>query len=807
MFYWQDVKYAVRLLSRNPMFTLLTVIVLAGGLGLSIFTFAFLHTAMLKPLPLPQGEAIVRLIPVAGNTTLGSIDAADLSELRTGITTLTDVGAYTRRELVVGTGEGTRAISATAAEWNIFRASRTEPVIGRGFTADDQIPGAEPVVVLTWKSWQAVFAGDAGIVDSLVRLDGVPTRVIGIMPTGYSFPVATDAYVPIRPDQLTITSPGLDRLLVYARVRAGVDRRQVDAELTGLMRRVQAGRPKVDSRMAIPDGMRAQSFPMAQIGDEGPLVLGVLNALATLILLLACINVTNLLLARANERARETAVRLALGAPRGRLIMQSIWESVLLCLMGGMLATGFAVWLLNAVNTWAQSRLEGNLAFWWVWGYDRSVLFAAAGFVMLAILVLSGVASRQSVNTEINAVLQEGTSRAGSSKEGRIARMLVIAQVVTVSLLLFFGSIAGILTNRVIHADLGYDTHALLSGGFDLPEDRYPTTESRARFFQASVDQLASRAEVDGVVLRSRIAEIADPEGEVLVPGEGGRETRVRGYVYAVLGPLTPLGIALRDGRFFDARDDGAGAPTVLISQAMADLLWPGRSPVGSQIRLPGLADSTRLRTVVGVVGNVLLGNPLSRSRSAVAAYLPLRQTENNGGILLFRHRGSEPAARAAFHEVLGGLDPLIATDVRSFEETLSKMTLIARSVSTLFGGAFAFALLLAASGTYGLMARSIGRRTREIGVRRALGATDRNILVMLLGQGGRQLGIGALIALPFTLAIGWGFSLFFPISLLLSLTTAVLVSLTITVIVLAATWLPTRRAIAIEPRDALWRE
>ncbi len=807
MFYWQDVKYALRLLSRNPGFTLLTVIVLAGGLGLSIFTFSFLHTAMLKPLPLPGGEAIVRLTPTSGGQGLGAIDAADLREIRSGITTLTDLGAYTNREMVVGTGEGTRSISATATEWNIFRASRTAPVMGRGFAVEDQAPGAEPVIVLTWTAWNAVFAGDPAVLHELVRLNGVPTRVIGILPRGYAFPVATDAYVPIRPEVLTITTPGLEQVMAYARVAPGVERRQANAELTGLLRRVQASRPKIESRTPVPDGLTIQSYPMAQIGDEAPLVLTVLNALATLILLLACINVTNLLLARANERARETAVRLALGAPRGRLIMQSIWESVLLCLMGGMLATGLAVWGLEGINTWAQSRLEGNLAFWWVWGYDRSVLLAAGGFVTLAIVVLGGVASRRAVNTEINAVLQEGGSRGGGRKEGRIARLLVVVQVVTVSLLLFFGSIAGMLTYRVVHVNFGYDTRALLSADVDLPADRYPTADSRDRLFHAVLGRMQERAEVNGAVLRTRIAGITDPEGEVLRQGVRGQETRIGAHVYAVLGTLTPMGIALREGRFFDARDDATGARTVLVSQAMADQFWPGRSPVGEQLRMTGQSDSVTPRTVVGVVGNVLLGNPLGPDRSEVAVYLPLAQTASTGAVLLFRHRGSEPAARSALHEVLGDLDPLIATDVRSFEETLSKLTLIARSVSVLFGGAFAFALLLAVSGTYGLMARSIGRRTREIGVRRALGATDRTILVMLLGQGGRQLGVGALIALPFTMAIGWGFSRFFPLSLALSVGTAVAVSASISMIVLAATWLPTRRAIAIEPRDALWRE
>jgi len=208
------------------------------------------------------------------------------------------------------------------------------------------------------------------------------------------------------------------------------------------------------------------------------------------------------------------------------------------------------------------------------------------------------------------------------------------------------------------------------------------------------------------------------------------------------------------------------------------------------------------------VVEDVPLGNPLSRRRSAVAVYVPLRQSGARDAAVTFRHRGSPVAAATAFHETLGGLDPaIVPSNVASFEEVITKMSLVARSVAGLFGVCFGFALLLAASGTYGLMARSIGRRTRDLGVRRALGATDRNIVAMLLRQGSRQLGVGAVFAMPLTLLTAWGFSRYFPIGLGVSAGAALAVSAVVASIVLAATWLPARRAVAVPLRDALGRE
>lgn len=801
-----DIRHAVRLLRKDPLFTVLTVVVLAGGLGVSVFTWSFLYTAMLRPLPVAEGDRVVRVLAVTDGAT-GDVDAADLARIRSAITTLTTVGAFAGQELIVGTGAGTRAIRAAAAEWNVFAVTRTVPALGRGFVAADQAPGAERVVVLSHRTWRVVFGGDSTVLNRNVTLNGVPTRVIGIMPAGFEFPVAEDAWVPMAAEVLATQVTGRASVGVYARLAPGRSASEAEAELSALLVRARRSAPADPDRVD-PTGAAVRSFPMAQIGEEGPLVLAVLNVLAGLILLLACINVTNLLLARANERARETAVRLALGAPRGRLVMQTLWESVILCVLGGMLAAGVAVWGLRVVDTWARTHLEGNLAFWWVWGFDPQVLLATAAFVTLAVLVLGGVASRRAVTTAINAVLVESGTRGGGRREGRAARLLIVAQVATVSVVMFVGCMAAIVAYRVVHVDLGYDTRRVLSVVVEPPADRYPAADARQRFFQRLADQLGSRSEVEGVVLRAPLADAADERGTVAFPDRAATRPAPTAYVIGLLGPLSPLGIGLEEGRFFGTADAADAPSTAIVSRAFARLHWPGRSAIGRHLSLPGLGAGAGERTVVGVVNDVLFGNPLSRDRSAVAVYVPLAQTEARAASVMFRHRGNRVAAHAAFQQTLSGLDPLVVPGtVASFDEMLAKTTALATSVTRLFAVCFAFALLLAVTGVYGLMARSISRRIREIGVRRALGATDRTILLMLLGQGGRQLGVGALVALPLTLLVAGGFSHFFPIALTVSVGTAFLVLGAITVVVLAATWLPTRRAIRVEPRDALWRE
>ena len=369
---------------------------------------------------------------------------------------------------------------------------------------------------------------------------------------------------------------------------------------------------------------------------------------------------------------------------------------------------------------------------------------------------------------------------------------------------------SGVVAYRVAHVDVGYDTRRLLSATVELPRDRYDSVETRRAFYRRLVNEFGHRPSVEGPLLRGSLASISDADGafELGASRRSFDTESPHAYIEASLGPLETLGIALRAGRMFDQRDDERGAPVALVSRALAEQYWPGRSPVGERIRLAtdsGRADS---RLVVGVVSDILMGAPFTRDRSAAAIYLPLAQTGVPRAALLFRHRGDVPASQAALYASLATIDPRLAPpSVQTFEEILAKTALIATSVTKLFAVCFGFALLLSVSGMYGLMARSIGQRTREIGIRRALGATDSVVARLLVGQGGRQLGVGVLIALPLVAAIGLAFATNFPIGWATTVVSGVAVSATIVVVAMLATYVPTRRALAISPREALWRE
>ena len=426
----------------------------------------------------------------------------------------------------------------------------------------------------------------------------------------------------------------------------------------------------------------------------------------------------------------------------------------------------------------------------------------------LTLAVLGGVVAARATNVRINAVLQDSTIRGGGRRQSRVARALVVTQVATVSVLMFFGVMSAIVANRVTDIDLGYDTRNLMATGV-IPPAGYDTPAKRNTFYRSVRDVMASAPEIETVTFESTIASLRSAsEADKLELDRGSSSTRndvPRAFVRAVLGPFETLGSAVREGRAFDGRDTEGGARTAIVSRAFAARYWPGGSAIGREVRLAGLGEP-QSRTVVGVAEDVPLGNPLSRDRSRLAVYVPLAQSDVRGASLIFRHRGSAAASIGTLHRVLAETDPTFApSHVATVDEILATSALMARSVTKLFALCFGFALLLAVSGTYGLMAQSIGGRTREIGVRRALGATDAGIVRLLLGQGGRQLGVGAVIALPLLVAIGIGFSTFFPIATGLAVTTGVLVAATIVSVVLAATYLPTRRVLRVPPRQALW--
>ena len=376
-----DLKHAVRLLVNRPGFTLLTVLMLAGGLGISLYTFAVLNTMLYGDLPLPDGESIVKI--GAGNwVDIEPLDAFELAELKADAESLVELGGYRASRASVGAPGSSRSLRSIETDWRIFEFTRTRPLLGRAFASDDNSAATEAVAVLSYETWQAVFFGNADLVGELVRIDDRPTRIVGVMPEGYAFPENTELWRPLGPEDLApagYTDRGLE---TYARLRPGVSAAAAQAELTALLQGVRRQRAATDDD-GTPDTVAVLRFTAT--GIVGTVMFGILNLLSISILLLAAVNVGNLLLARTNERIKEVGIRIALGAPRLRLIVQTTLENAILCVIGGAIALFFAARALEATNGFVSGAFEG-MPFWWTWSLGRDVV-VAAGLLLLATVV------------------------------------------------------------------------------------------------------------------------------------------------------------------------------------------------------------------------------------------------------------------------------------------------------------------------------------------------------------------------------------------------------------------------------------
>jgi predicted permease len=592
---------------------------------------------------------------------------------------------------------------------------------------------------------------------------------------------------------------------VAARLAPGATGDDAAAEATAILRRSIAARTAPDGPAPAAAAI-VESFPAAQIGEERTLVFAALNGTAMLILLLAVVNAATLLTARANERLRETAVRLALGASSARLVVQGMWEGTLLCLAGGVLGTAGAAWGLDAITRWTRANMEANLAFWWVWRADATTVLGGATFVVLAIAALGALVSLRAARVNVREVMQDGTLGAGSRRSGRLARGLVVTQVATVTVLMFVGVLSAVMARRVLDLDPGYDPSRLLQ--VDLAPAtlaRFAADDARDRLFAGVQARLAAHGAIDGALLR---ATLASRETGRFARQDGDTTALSGAHVVAALGDLSVLDVAPVAGRLFVPSDDRSQAPVVLISRSLAARHWPGRSPLGERLRLASVGDGTGWRTIVGVVGDLPFGNLLARERTTDAIYVPLAQSPAADADVIVRYRASEGAAREALYQVLGEADrELTPRDVHRTADVLRQAGFITVALTKLFGACFAFALLLAVAGTYGLMSTAIGQRTREIGVRRALGATDATATRLLLAQGARQLGIGTLVAAPALGVLGVAATEVLPLGVPLTAAIGVLVSGAIVAVVLGATWLPIRRALRTPLRTALLRE
>jgi len=796
-----DLRFAWRSLWKNPALTGIAVAALALGIGANTAIFSVVHGVLLSPLPYPEPERLVRLIDSNPQANLPRFPTSppDFVDWRTQNKVFSHLAAI-RTEYVNLTGEGDpERLVGSRVSADFFGLFRVPAELGRSLLPEEDKVGGPKVVVLSHGLWQRRFGGDPKILGRRLLLNGEPTTVVGVMPASFAMPRRGELWLP---SQMEITDDlrGAHFVNVAGRLKDGISLERAQAEMTGIAGRIALAHPQSNKDW----GVNVYSLRDLMVEDIRPALLVLLGAVG-LVLLIACANVANLLLSRLAAREREVAVRSALGAGRGRLIRQFLTESTLLSLLGGLLG-GLLAWqgtrFLVALFGNRVPRAEEI-------GIDTTVLAFSLILSVGSGLLFGLLPAIHSSRAGLRSSLSEGGRGQTGDRRGRRTRSLLVFAEVALAIVLLVG--AGLLVRslrELQRVQPGFRSAGVLTAQIQLPDLPYDQPERVAAFYTTLLPKLAaipgvSQAAVGSPVpfSGSRSLFAFQAEGKPVLdlsnaPASNG--------AFVSNGYFSALSIPVLKGRVFDERDRMGGDPVIVINQKLASTMWPKEDPVGKRLTfdIPTSA-ATTWQTVIGVVGDVHSGD-LSED-PGMQSYQSMLQLPPQAAGLILRTAGDPAALTSALTQAVRSVDSgLPISSVQTLDRMVSDSVAGERANAILLTLLAALALVLAAVGVYGVLSYSVAQRTREIGLRMALGAGGGAVLRQILREG--------LVTVLAGIAAGLVGS-YFVVRLLQSLMfgvkardplTFVGVPLVLLAVALLATWLPARRATRVEPVVAL---
>jgi len=811
----RDFHYGLRLLWKNPGFTLVAVLVLALGIGANSAIFSVVNAVLLQPLPYDDASRLVRLWHVPPpksfpGMTMFSVSAANYVDWERQNQVFEKMAIYEFRSFNLTGTDQPEVLNASGVSKDFFAVLRARPMLGRLFSPDEDQPGHGNVVLLSYRYWQNHFGSNPGVVGQNMTLDGQSYLVTGVMPPKFRLPGYANFWMPMAWTDQQRAVRGEHHSMVIARLKPGVDVKQAQAEMNTISSRLELQYPEDDK------GWGALVLPLKEdvVSDVRPALLILLGAVA-FVLLIACANVANLMLAKTLGRQKEIAIRTALGASRWRILRQILSESILLSLTGGSLGLVLASSGMRLIVNLAADRLPRASEV----GLDGWVLGFTLEISLLTGILAGMVPAWRLTRANVNDALKQGLGRTDADTSGHRARNILVVSEVALSLVLLVG--AGLMIRslwKLRNVDPGFDPHQTLRVDLSVSAKKFTGPDQQSRFYDELLRKVRSLPGVQSAGLIDTLPLSMNGgsnqpiaiEGRPVVPMADQPEVSVRmispGYMKAMRIPL------LR-GRDLNDNDVADRPGAVLISASMAQRLWPNEDPLGKHLTLtffPGIS-----RQVVGIVGDVKQ-DALTISEPVATLYWPVAQvtrqanTEwNSFGMSLVVRAASNPANLAptvtdAIHEADKDV-PLL--QVMTLDELVAD-SLSQQRFNMLLLAAFAgLALLLAAVGIYSVLSYGVRRRVREIGIRMALGAQIRDVLRMVLVDGMRPTLLGLGIGLVAALALGRVLSsLIYGVSAN-DISTLAAVSILLALVGLFASVIPAYRATRVDPLEALREE
>lgn len=799
-----DVRYAIRMLAKSPAFTFIAVLTVGLAIGANSAIFSVVDAVLLRPLPYPHSEQLVRIFGKQPTLDEAPTSPANFLEWRAENQVFTRIATWNGQGFnLTGTDKPERVIGARVSG-DMFQLLGVQPALGRDFTAEEDREGADRVVILSYDFWKQRFAGDPNAISQTITLSDQTYTIVGVMPRGFGFPnTRAQIWTPVAFNAAERATRDTNYIDVVARLKPGVSLEQAQANMNAVAQSQAQRYPQTNTGI----GVKVVSLQEQMVGNVRPMLVALLGAVA-FVLLIACANVANLLLARAAARSREMAIRGALGASRSQVVRLLLTESVLLAIIGGAVGLLLAIWSLDLLVSLKPANLPRLAEI----GVNRTVFLFTAGVSVLTGFLFGLAPAWQVSKSDLNEGLKE-SGRGGSDapKRHRMRALLVMSEV-ALSLVLLIG--AGLMIRsfvRLLAVDPGFKTDHVMTAFVSLPVAKYPKHEAQVAFFDRLLERLRN---VPGVSAAGVVTDIPLYGGSSTGFDVDGRPAALPGQRamtdYRIISPdyFTAMAMRLVKGRAFAPFDNEAAPGVVIINETLAARFFPGEDPIGKRLDMSGAPKD--LREIVGVVADVR--NYGVDAEVKPEAYVPLSQSAPGylssvtSALTIIMRSTIEPTALGqALREQVQALDKdQPVSEIKTMEWYLAD-SMAQRRFNMLLLGVFAgLALVLAAVGIYGVIAYTVTQRTHEMGIRIALGARGGDILRLVFSNAMATTIVGIVIGLAAAFALTRLLQ-----SLLYQVTaTDPFVFVTIPLLLLGvaaiATYLPARRAMKVDPITAL---
>jgi putative ABC transport system permease protein len=800
-----DFGSGVRMLVKYPTLSLVSILTLGLGIGLSTTVFCVVNGGLFKGLPFPNADRIVSV--VATNVSQGQpqlpMTVHDLAVHMARQTSFEAMGAYDVAPFNLSMEEGRpERFSGGRFSVEAFRALGVQPLLGRGFQAGDDAPGAPAIVLLGHDLWRDRYHSDPAIVGRTIRANGTPRVVIGVMPPKFAFPFQQTLWVPLVVDPLATKRGDGPRHQLVALLKPDVSLTEARTQVAAVAAQLEAEFPETNRGL----GAGVLRFTETALGPEIYALLMTMLGAGVGVLLIACVNVSNLLVARASLRRREVAVRMALGAARGRIIRQHLTEVLVLALAGG----GLGVLLSLLGMRWFTQALSVNPPpFWITFELDHRILLFVVGLILLSCLFAGALPALHAARVSAGAVLKDDSRSSTSGSLGRFSSALVIVELAVSCGLLIA---AGLMIKSVVQlktVPMPFAIEQVLTARVDLPAADYPDSAASIRFFEQLLPRLKTVPGVEAATLSDGLPGAGN--GSITVQIEGKAYPQASDYPSAREGIVTPgyfetFQTPVLNGREFTTADTAAGQPVAIVNESFARVHFPGVDPVGRQMKRIRPGKEEPWLTIVGLVPDLLMQGIGNNNASPVGYYIPIAQSDVANGVrIAVRTRGDASALTPQLRSAVTALDPNLAIfEVSSLRRVIDRQTWFYTTFGSFFMAFGICALLLAAAGLYGVMSFAVTQRTRELGVRSALGAQGRQLVGLVMRRSIVQIAVGMLLGLALALLASGALQ---PVLYQVDPRDAVVfgaVVVTLAVVSLAASFLPARRVTRIDPVTAL---